>query len=222
MFDLIFDSDMGNIMGAYVVGVTGGIGCGKTTVVNLFAEKQVTIIDTDVIAHALTQPQAMGLTQIVDAFGKEILNPDGTLNRAQLRTRVFQTPAEKKQLEAILHPLIRQEVRRQYAAATSPYVLIVIPLLFETNAYPDLIQRRLVIDCAEETQIARVMQRNHMTREQVLAIMATQVSRAERQQRADDLILNEASLDALPQRVAALHELYLHYAAQSTSLTPPQ
>lgn len=209
-------------MGAYVVGVTGGIGCGKTTVVNLFAEKQVTIIDTDVIAHALTKPHAEGLTQIVSAFGKEILNPDGTLNRGQLRTRVFAHPEEKKQLEAILHPLIRQEVRRQYHMADSPYVLIVIPLLFETNAYPDLIQRRLVIDCAEETQIERVMKRNHMTREQVLAIMATQVSRTERQQRADDLILNENDLAALPQRVNELHQLYLQYAVtQSTSLTPP-
>lgn len=204
-------------MNAYVVGVTGGIGCGKTTVVNLFAEKKIDIIDTDVIAHTLTHPNGQGLKQIVETFGEKVLHADGTLNRAALRDIVFQQPEAKKKLEAILHPLIRETVRQQYEQVQSPYVLIVIPLLFETNAYPDLIQRRLVIDCAEETQIQRVMARNQMTREQVLAIMATQVSRTERQQRANDIILNEGNLNALPEQVNRLHDYYLQCAHHNVS-----
>ena len=193
----------------YCVGLTGGIGCGKTTVAQLFADHGVAIIDTDVISHALTQPGAVGFREIARQFGAGFFLPDGTLDRAKLRTRIFSDPAAKSKLETILHPLIYTHVANALHTCRTPYAIIVVPLLLETGHYLPLIQCRLVVDCAEATQIARVTARSQLSEQAVRAIMAQQLPRQERLQQADDVIRNEHELEALRVQVAALHQAYL-------------
>jgi len=195
-----------------VIGLTGGIGSGKTTVANRFAALGVTLVDTDLIAHALTGPGGAAMTAIGEAFGAGVIAPDGRLDRAAMRTLAFGDPAARRRLEAILHPMIRAESERQLAAATSPYAILVVPLLVEGGRPRERAQRVLVVDCRPETQVARVMQRNNLPREQVLAILAAQASREQRLAAADDVVDNDGPPDRLDARVQALHAHYLALA----------
>jgi len=194
---------------AFSVGLTGGIGCGKSTVADLFAERGATIVDTDVIAHALTAPQGAAMPAIVAEFGADFAQPDGALDRARMRTLVFADATARARLEAILHPRIRAATAAAGQAATGAYVIYVVPLLIESGNWRERVTRVLAIDCGEDTQIARVMQRSGLSADEVRAIMATQVTRTERLAAADDIIDNEAGLEALRGQVEALHQRYL-------------
>ncbi len=191
------------------IGLTGGIGCGKTTVANLFAARGATLVDTDLIAHAMTAPGGPAMAAIAAQFGPAFLAPDGALDRAAMRSLVFSDPPARQRLEAILHPLIRAEAEAQALAATGLYVIFVVPLLLESGAWRDRVARILAIDCSEATQVARVVARNGLPEAQVRAIMANQVSRAERLAAADDIIDNDGGIDSLVPQVDALHARYL-------------
>ena len=196
-----------------IVGLTGGIGSGKSAVAELFAQLGVAITDTDAIAHALTAPGQPALKAIVNEFGAQYLTPDGALDRAALRHLVFNDAVAKKMLETILHPLIRQAVANELAQPTAaPYRMIVVPLLFETDAYAGIVQRTLVVDCPEEMQIRRAMARSILTEAEVRAVMAAQLSRDARLARANDVILNDASLESLAKQVGEMHKKYLEFA----------
>jgi len=194
---------------AFSVGLTGGIGCGKSTVADLFAARGATIVDTDVIAHALTAPQGAAMPAIVAEFGPDFAQPDGALDRARMRTLVFSDASARARLEAILHPRIRAATEAAGQAATGAYVMYVVPLLIESGSWRERVTRVLAIDCSEDTQVARVMQRSHLSADEVRAIMATQVTRTRRLAEADDVVDNDAGLDALQKQVQALHERYL-------------
>jgi dephospho-CoA kinase len=196
----------------WVVGLTGGIGSGKSTVADHFAAQGVPVIDTDAIARDLTAPGGAALDAVRAAFGEAVVQADGTLDRAALRRRVFSDNTSRHRLEAILHPLIRQRVEQALATLTAPYALIVVPLLVETGGYRDVLDRVLVVDCPEDLQIERVMARSGLTRDEVTAILAAQASRAERLAAADDVIVNSASPEVLRTQVAALHRRYLAFS----------
>lgn len=192
-----------------VIGLTGGIGSGKSTVADLFYRLGVTVVDTDRIAHELTGAEGAAMPEIIAAFGKDIALPQGALDRAAMRQRVFTDASAKTRLEAILHPKIRQESRQRCQAATSVYVLLAVPLLVETGVWRQEVRRVLVVDCDEATQIARVKARSALSAAEVLAIMATQATRSERLAVADDVILNNGTPEALEPQVQALHLRYL-------------
>ncbi len=200
---------------SYRIGLTGGIGSGKSTVAALFAECGATVIDSDAISHRLTQLGGAAIAAIRAAFGDDYIDTDGALDRARMRQRVFSDPAARLQLEAILHPLIRAQMLAQAAASTAPYLLLVVPLLFETAGYLSLVQRTLVVDCTEAQQVARAMQRSGLDEQTVRAIMATQMPRAERLRRADDVIQNNGSPGDLRRQVEQLHRRYLSVFAGS-------
>ena len=192
------------------VGLTGGIGCGKSVVATHFAALDIHIIDTDVIAHRLTGTGGEALPAIRASFGEAVLQTDGTLHRADMRHRIFSNALERKKLEAILHPLILQSVRQQLSAfAHAPYVLIVIPLLLYTDHYQNLIDRVLVVDCSETQQIARVKERSALSTTEIKAIMAVQPSRSALLAGADDVLINIGNLAFLQQQIAPLHHKYL-------------
>lgn len=193
---------------AFAVGLTGGIGCGKSTVADLFAERGASIVDTDLIAHRLTAPGGAAIDAIRAAFGPAFIDADGAMDRAAMRARVFDMPEERKRLEAILHPMIRAETAREAAAATGAYVIFVVPLLVESGGWRERVDRILVIDCPEQVQVERVMRRSGLSAARVHDIMAAQVPRATRLAAADDVILNEAGIDALVPQVDRLHALY--------------
>jgi len=195
-----------------VVGVTGGIGSGKSTVCAMFAEFGIPVIDTDQVAREVVVPGSEGLTAVVAVFGTDILTAEGELDRAALRRIVFQNPGLRVQLEQILHPRIRARVAAHIAAVATPYCLVGIPRLANRSGQGYL-DRVLVVDCPEEVQEARVMQRDGISREEVLAIMKTQVSRDQRLALADEVIVNAGDLDAIRAEVAALHKRYLELAA---------
>ena len=198
---------------SFVVGVTGGIGSGKTTVANLFAELGAAVVDTDVIAHELTGPHGAAMPEIVRVFGTNVLLGNGGLDRRVMRQRCFSDPAARKRLESILHPMIRSEsIARCRRADYAPYVLLVVPLLVESGAYREHIDRVLLVDCAESVQVARVMARSRLSAGEVRAIMATQASREERRAAADDVVTNDDGLDALQPQIAALHHRYFGLA----------
>lgn len=201
----------------FKVGLTGGIGSGKSTVADLFAGQGVPVIDTDVIARTLTAPGGMALDAVRAAFGDQVMQADGSLDRAALRRRVFSDADARHQLEAILHPRIRLAVEQQLATLAAPYVLIVIPLLVETGAYQEVLDRVLLVDCPEDQQIARVMARSGLTLDEVKAILAAQAARAARLAIADDVISNTASPEALRTQVAALHRRYLAFSTTPSS-----
>ncbi len=200
-------------MMAYCVGVTGGIGSGKSSAAALFAERGAGIVDTDDIAHELTRSGGRAMAAIIKAFGPGIAAADGSLDRNAMRQRVFADPVQRKVLEGILHPLIRAEARDRVNCSTAPYVMLVVPLLLESSGYPDLVQRVLVIDCEESLQISRTMQRSALTEEAVRAIMAAQLPRQQRLARADDVLLNNGDLSQLRSQVDRLHDRYLALAA---------
>jgi len=199
-----------------VVALTGGIGSGKSTVADAFAALGAPVIDTDVIARELTAPGGAALNLVRAAFGDAVMQPDGSLDRAALRQRVFADPDARLRLEAILHPLIRQGVEQALSGLTARYAVIVVPLLVETGAYRDVLQRILVVDCPESTQVERVMARSGLAREEVEAILAAQATRAERLAIADDVIANTATPEDLRAMVAALHQRYLALAAAAS------
>jgi dephospho-CoA kinase len=192
----------------FTVGLTGGIGSGKSTVADRFAALGVPIIDTDVLARKLTATEGPALEAIRAAFGESVIQADGALDRAALRRRVFADAGARRQLEAILHPLIHHRVERARERLAAPYVLIVIPLLVETAEYQDVLDRVLVVDCSEDLQVARVMARNGLDRDEVEAILAAQASRADRLAVADDIIDNSGAPENLDAQVASLHQRY--------------
>jgi len=194
-----------------VVGLTGGIGSGKSAVADEFAKLGAAIVDTDVIAHELTGPNGLALPEIKKVFGEKMIGPDGAMDRRKMRDHVFSRPEEKKKLESLLHPLIRQESGRRIAAATAPYVVHVVPLLIESPDYRSRVDRVLVVDAPEETRVARVQARSGLTPDEVRAIMRTQAPSAERLAAADDVIDNRGDRDALRNQVAALHQKYLQF-----------
>ncbi|OAJ57240.1 dephospho-CoA kinase [Paraburkholderia ginsengiterrae] len=197
----------------FVVGLTGGIGSGKSTVANLFAGHGVPLVDTDVIAHRITAPGGIAMPQIAAEFGEEFVAPDGSLDRARMRTLVFSDERARKRLEGITHPLIRAETEREQREAQGPYVIVVVPLLVESGSWKTRVSRVLTVDCSVETQISRVMSRNSFSRDQVLAIIARQATREARLAAADDVIDNDnAPLDTLKAQVDAQHRVYLSLA----------
>ncbi|HNC51802.1 MAG TPA: dephospho-CoA kinase [Accumulibacter sp.] len=197
----------------FIVGLTGGIGSGKSTVAELFVHHGAALVDTDAIAHALTAAGGAAMAAIVAAFGDGVVDASGALDRAAMRSLVFSDHTAKGRLEAILHPLIRQQSESLCnAAVTAPYVLLVVPLLIETGGYRRRADRILVVDCEESAQVARVQARSGLTGEAVRAIMATQASRAQRRAAADDVLINDGGLDALLPQIEALHRRYLGLA----------
>jgi dephospho-CoA kinase len=196
----------------FSVGLTGGIASGKSSAASVFEELGAAVVDTDAIAHELTQSGRPAITAIRDAFGAEYIALDGSLDREKMRQVVFRDPAARAKLEAILHPMIREESRSRVAAARQPYVVLVVPLLLETGAYRDLVRRVLVVDCDEERQLARAAGRSRLTAAEVRAIMAAQLPRAERVSRADDVLANDGDMDGLRRQVALLHAKYLTLA----------
>ena len=192
-----------------IVGLTGGIGSGKSTVASLFLEHGAGIIDTDEIAHRLTQADGAAMAAIRADFGDDFITDDGALNREMMRRLIFSDSAAKKRLEAILHPMILDLARTKiHELQASPYIILVAPLLPESPALQEMIQRVLVVDCDENTQIARVTGRSRMTEAEVRAVIAQQTQRAKRLQFADDVIHNESSLGNIAKQVAILHEGY--------------
>jgi len=199
-----------------IIGLTGGIGSGKSTAANLFETHGATLVDTDLIAHALTGPGGAAMPALREAFGNDVIAPDGRMDRAAMRQRVFSDAGERKRLEAILHPLIRAETDRQIEQATGAYTMLVVPLLVESGRWRDRVDRLLVIDCPTDTQIERVMARSRLPREQVLAILAAQATREQRLASADDVIDNGGPADELAPQVAALAEIYLRLATAAS------
>lgn len=197
---------------AFAVGLTGGIGSGKSLVADMLGERGAAIVDTDAIAHALTAPRGAAMDAIGAAFGPDFVTPEGALDRTRMRTLVFTDPDAKRRLEAILHPLIRAEAEDRAARAAAPYVVFVVPLLVESGGWRARVQRILVVDCPESVQIQRVMARNNMAEAQVRAILAAQASRAERLAAADDVIVNDGPIAALGPEVDRLHAKYLAFS----------
>jgi dephospho-CoA kinase len=198
----------------FSIGLTGGIGSGKSLVADLFARHGASVIDTDLIAHALTAPGGAAMPAIQATFGDAFLTADGALNRAAMREKVFGDPAARRQLEAILHPLIGRETAAAAVTASGPYLIYVVPLLVESGKWRDRVNRIVVVDCSEAVQRARVMKRSQLTQAQVEAIMKTQATRAARLAVADDIITNDKDKEAVEAEVARLHNLYLTLAAK--------
>lgn len=197
---------------ALVVALTGGIGSGKTSVSTRLAELGAAVIDTDLLAHALTQPDGAAMPAIAAAFGPGVIAADGGLDRAAMRRLAFADPQARRRLEAILHPLILARLAAELRRVEAAYAVLVIPLLFETG-WTDIADRILVVDLPEDQQIARVMRRNDLSEAEVRQIIATQVSRATRRAGANDLIENSDDLEALWRQTDRLHRDYLCLAA---------
>ena len=193
----------------YCVGMTGGIGCGKTTVARFFAELGAGVVDTDDISRQLTAATGAAMPAICATFGADFVDASGALVRAKMRQLIFTDPAEKARLEAILHPLIRTQVEAALAQVRAPYALLVVPLLLETRQYLPLVQRVLVVDCPEADQIARTMARSQLSKAEAQSIMCNQLTRSERVRQADDLLVNGGALETLHSAVQKLHLDYL-------------
>lgn len=203
---------------AFCIGLTGGIGSGKTAVSDLFARHGASIVDTDVLARGLTKAGGQALPAIFECFGPAIRSSDGTLDRAALRARVFSDPDAKMKLEAILHPMIRLEAQRLCEQAAGPYVIVVVPLLAEhSEAYGPWLDRIAVVDCDEELQIKRASLRPGLDETQVRAILASQADSNVRRRLADDVIENRGDMASLAATVMRLHQKYLKLAASKAS-----
>ena len=201
-------------MSDFVVGLTGGIGSGKSAAADCFAAQGITVVDTDAIAHELAAAGGPAMPALLAEFGPEVAAPDGALDRARMRRLVFADPAARGRLEAILHPLIRALAAARCRDAASPYVILAVPLLVESGTYRDRCNRIVVVDCPESLQISRVMARNALPEAEVRAIMAAQASRAERMAVADDVLRNDGDLHHLETQVADLHRRYLRLSSQ--------
>ena len=195
-------------MAAWILGISGGIGSGKTAATDHFQTLGIDVIDADIVAREIVQIGEPVLAAIAEHFGQSVLQADGTLNRAALREIVFADPAQRKALEAITHPAIRQRLHEQCLAAQSPYAILASPLLWESGQ-ASLTQRSLLIDVSEETQLARASQRDGVNEAQIRAIMAAQWSREQRLAAANDVISNEGSVAELQQQINAIHQTYL-------------
>ncbi len=212
---------MTNTYDGRVLGLTGGIGSGKSAAAAVFVELGVPVINVDAIAHELTAPGGAAIAPIRKTFGDAAIAADGSLDRAAMRNLVFSDDSAKKRLEAILHPMIGSESQRRCRSALTsgaPYVVMEVPLLIESGTYRNRAARIAVVDCSEETQIARVMKRSGLSREEVQRIMTTQASRAERREAADDVIDNNGDLARLREQVGKLHEKYLAMLEAKKSL----
>jgi dephospho-CoA kinase len=196
-------------MSIKVVGLTGGIGSGKSAAASHFAALGVDVVDTDVIAHQLTSAGGKAIAPISAAFGEIVLDENGAMDRKRMRELVFANPASRQRLEGILHPLIMEQSQQQLANSTAPYAVLVVPLLFESPQYRALANRTLLVDCDEDLQLQRVQARSGLTVEAVRAIMAAQMTRAQRLALADDVIDNGGTLAALQLQVEAKHQYYL-------------
>lgn len=201
--------------GPFCIGLTGGIGCGKSSAARIFARLGAAVVDTDEISHELTRAGGAAMPAILDAFGAQLLTADGALDRTRMRVLVFRDATAKERLEAILHPLIRQESQARVTSARAPYVVLVVPLLLETNAYRGIIERVLVVDCEERQQIERTRARSGLSDSEVEAIMAAQLPRAVRLAAADDVLPNDGDLEKLQRDCEALHRQYLALAARA-------
>lgn len=198
-----------------VIGLTGGIGSGKTSVAKFFAALGIDVIDTDEIAHELTQSHGTAITAIRQTFGENFITADNALDREKMRSLIFADNISRQKLEAILHPLIHMEAVRRAALASSPYAVMVVPLLLETGNYRKMVRRILVVDCDEQKQITRATARSGLGAQQVHAIMAAQITRQERLQQADDVIVNNSDLAHLQRQVETLHQKYLALSNES-------
>ncbi len=198
----------------FTVGLTGGIGSGKSTVARAFEARGIAVIDADALAHGLTAPGGAAIPAIRAAFGDALIDASGALDRAAMRQRVFADPGARRRLEAILHPLIRAETDRLARSAHSAYVILMIPLLVESGDPHARCDRVLVVDCPQEEQIRRVMARSGLPKADVEAIMATQVSRASRLAAADDVVDNSGEPARLDSQVENLHRSYLDLASR--------
>ena len=198
--------------GVYRIGLTGGIASGKSTVANLFAALGITIIDTDLLAREVVAPGSALLPRIAGHFGAQVLQKDGSLDRAALRSRVFANPAERQWLERLTHPAIRELTDKRCESATSDYVIVAIPLLVET-AGAERFDRVLVVDCSPEIQLARLQARDGTTRAEAQRMLAAQATREQRLAVADDVITNDGDLAALREQVEKLHRQYLKLAS---------
>ncbi len=196
----------------FVLGLTGGIGSGKSAASQWFEAQGITVVDADVVAREVVEIGQPALTQIQQAFGDWVLLADGSLNRRALREYIFQSPEARKTLESITHPAIRTSIIQQLHAAQSPYAILVSPLLFETNQH-ELTQHTLLIDATIELQIERASQRDGQNIEQIRNIIAAQRSREQKQTMADDIVLNDGHLDHLYAHLRLLHQKYLNMAA---------
>lgn len=201
-------------MSSLVIGLTGGIGSGKTMATDYLQRSGITIVDADLAARVVVEPGEPALQEITEAFGADMLQADGTLNRAALRQIVFADPAQRKRLEAITHPRIAQEILRQLTVSASPYTVLVSPLLFESSQHR-FAQRTLLIDAPESAQKQRAATRDKVSEEQIASIMAAQMSREERRKRADDIVMNDGDLTSLHAQLEKLHQDYLKMAAKS-------
>ncbi len=197
----------------FVVGLTGGIGSGKTKVANLFSRQGIEIIDADEISRTLVKTGSPALEAIIKHFGSSITDAEGNLDRKQLRELVFADNAEKEWLENLLHPLVRQEIQRQVAASSSQYVIIVVPLLLESGNYSD-VDRILVIDVPEDVQLERIKKRDGSSETLARSIMDAQMKREERLESADDVISNNSGMDSLEKQVKNLHHQYLQLSVK--------
>jgi len=206
-------SDLSALKGQIpLIGLTGGIGSGKTTVSDLLAKLGAGIVDTDLIAHQITAPNGAAISLIEKQFGPDFIAADGALNREKMRSLVFASPEVRKSLETITHPLIREETTRQAIQLNkdgAPYLVFVVPLLIESGSWRHLIDCLVVVDCPKETQIKRVMQRSNLPEEEVERILAAQASREERLKHADVVIENQGSLVELEAEVENLHQKIL-------------
>jgi dephospho-CoA kinase len=198
------------------IGLTGGIASGKSLVANCFADLGVPIVDTDLIARQVVEPGSPALQEIRVLFGKEVITQEGTLDRGAMRRIVFSDPAKRERLEAILHPRIRHEAERQMSTIIAPYLIVVVPLLAESPMRA-LMDRILVVDCSETTQIERLMARDAESEEHARRIMATQASRKDRLAIADDVITNDGTIEETCEQVHKLHGSYLDLAVTTAS-----
>ncbi len=195
----------------FILGLTGGIGSGKSAASKYFRDQGITVVDADVVAREVVEPGQPALIAIEERYGADALLDDGTLNRAWLRAKVFAEPDERKWLESQTHPRIRDSIMVQLSAATSPYAILESPLLFESGQ-SELVARTLVIDVPEEIQVERACSRDSNEEEQIRRIIAAQIPRAERLQRADDAVDNSGNLEALYSQLEPLHQSYLQLA----------
>lgn len=201
-------------MSQFVVGLTGGLGSGKSTVADLFVAQGAALVDTDQIAHQLTAGGGLAMPAILAAFGDQFADPHGALNRPAMRSLAFADPQARAKLEAILHPLIRRVSAERCGEASSPYVILAVPLLLESGSYRERCDRIAVVDCPVALQISRVMARNGWAEKEVRAVLAAQASREQRLAIADDVVVNDGGLRKLYPKVAELHLKYLELAAE--------